>query len=180
MCTARILGFFIGNSPHDREERVSGLTNGDLLTEFDSLVTVVEAVCKKPDRASTKGNRLVDEIVSLVRKDWVEVVAEVRVGVVEFRERLGGLKFGEAVELVCCLKRLEECKERVVEVGDEGDERLWEMVREVKDRVGMEAYKEEVKVHKEVTKFRVSESDRFSGRVLSSDDRFRFPSGRLL
>jgi hypothetical protein len=188
LCSSRILGFFfLGRSLTDGEERVSGLTNGDLLKEFDSLVTLVEGICKRPNHASNEGNKnrdknknkLVDEIVNLVREDWVVIESVVIVEVSEIKERLGCLEFGEAVELVCCLKRLEECKERVVMIL-ESEQRLWELVSDVKDKVGMEVYKEKGKVQKEGRRLRFSESDRFSGRVINSRDSLWFPSGRLL
>ncbi|MED6132216.1 hypothetical protein PIB30_017069 [Stylosanthes scabra] len=192
LCSSRILGFFIGNCPKDREERVSGLMNGELLSEFESLVTVVEGVCKMPDIGGlTKGNKVVDEILRLGREDWAEVVWEVGVAVAEFKERIkGGLKFGERVELVCCLKRLEECREKVMSVVVAGkEERLWDCVAELKDETGkMYSEEEEEKrgnnklQEKEVRKIRFSESDRFSrSRILSSDDELlQFPSGRFL
>nr|ACJ85393.1 unknown [Medicago truncatula]AFK47421.1 unknown [Medicago truncatula] len=178
LCTSRILGFFfLGKSLCDGEERVSCLTNCGLLKEFDSLVTLVEGICKRPDQVNM--NKLVGEIVNLVCEDWVVIETVVIVEVNEFKERLGCLEFGEAVELICCLKRLEECKERVVMIL-ESQQGLWDSVREVKDKVGMEVYKEKGKVHKEGRKSRFSESDRFSARVISSRDSLWFPSGRLL
>ncbi|KAE9610318.1 hypothetical protein Lal_00006448 [Lupinus albus] len=183
LCTSRILGFFIGNSPRDREEGVSGLTNADLLTQFDSLVTLVEWICKRPDPSSMKGNKLVEEIVNLVHEDWIVIQTEVSIQVSEFKERLSCMKFGEAVELVCCLKRLEECKEMIMIImmlEMEQRHRLWDLVREVKEKTGTGVYKEKGKVQKEIRKERVSESHRFSSRVLISADSFHFPSGRLL
>ncbi|CAJ2677124.1 unnamed protein product [Trifolium pratense] len=192
LCTSRILGFFfLAKSLTDGEERVSGLTNGDLLKEFDSLVTLVEGICKRPNHVSNEGNKnrdknrdkdknkLVDEIVNLVSEDWVVIESVVIVEVDEFKERLGCFEFGEAVELVCCLKRLEECRERVVMIL-ESQQRLWDLVSDVKDKVGMEVYKEKGKVQKEGRKLRFSESDRFSSRVINSRDSLWFPSGRLL
>ncbi|PNX86902.1 clathrin assembly protein [Trifolium pratense] len=192
LCTSRILGFFfLAKSLIDGEERVSGLTNGDLLKEFDSLVTLVEGICKRPNHVSNEGNKnrdknrdkdknkLVDEIVNLVSEDWVVIESVVIVEVSEFKERLGCFEFGEAVELVCCLKRLEECRERVVMIL-ESQQRLWDLVSDVKDKVGMEVYKEKGKVQKEGRKLRFSESDRFSARVINSRDSLWFPSGRLL
>ncbi|TKY60239.1 putative clathrin assembly protein [Spatholobus suberectus] len=179
LCASRSLGFFLGapNAATDREDRLSGLANADLLTEFDSLVALVEGICKRPE---PNGNRLVEEIVNLARGDWGVVQIEARVRVSEFRERLGGFTFGEAVELVCCLKRLEQCEERIMGMMEGAMElRLWDLVREVKDKAGIEVYREEGKVRKETRKLRVSESDRFSTRVLNSRDFLRFPSGRL-
>lgn len=188
LCSSRILGiFFLRNSLSEGEERVSGITNGDLLKEFDSLVTVVEGICKRPDRASDSNegnknknkNKLVDEIVNLVGGDWVVIETVVIVEVREFKERLGCLEFGEAVELVCCLKRLEECRERLVMIL-ELQQGFWEMVRDLKEKVGVEVYKEKSKVQREGRRVRFSESERFSDRVVSSCDFIRFPSGRFL
>lgn len=183
LCTSRTLGFFLGTSNNVTsvsEERVSGLTNTDLLTEFDSLVTLVEGICKMPEANYGNGNMLVEEIVKLARGDWGVVQVEVRVRVSEFRERSGGLMFGEAVELVCCLKRLEQCQDRVMEIMEGARElRLWDLVREVRDKAGIEVYREEGKVRREGRKFRVSESDRFTDRVLNARDFLRFPSERF-
>ncbi|XP_058731546.1 putative clathrin assembly protein At4g40080 [Vicia villosa] len=187
LCTSRILGFFfLRNCSSDGEERVSGITNTDLLKEFDSLVTLVEGICKRPDRAFDSNenkrrntNKLVDEIVNLVGEDWVVIETMVVVEVREFKERLGCLEFGEAVELVCCLKRLEECRERVVVIL-EFKQGFWDLVRDLKEKVGVEVYKEKGKVQKEGRRLRFSESDRFSDRVVSSRDFIRFPSGRFL
>ncbi|KAL3003890.1 hypothetical protein AAZX31_08G131000 [Glycine max] len=177
LCTSRILGFFLG-TPTDREDRVSGLVNADLLTEFDSLVALVEGICKRPEPNNVYGNNgLVEEIVKLAREDWGVVEVEVRVRVSEFKERLGGFRFGEVVELVCCLKRLEQCQEMMDGARELG---LWDLVGEVKDKAGIQVYRQEGKLPKESRKLRFSESDRFSAPVLNSRDFLHFPSGRFL
>ncbi|RZC12918.1 putative clathrin assembly protein At4g40080 [Glycine soja] len=173
LCTSRILGFFLGTST-DSEDRVSGVANADLLTEFDSLVALVEGICKRPE---PNGNRLVEEIVKLAREDWGVAQVEVGVRVSEFKERLGGLKFGEAVELVCCLKRLEQCQEMM---DGARQLRFWDLVREVKDKAGIQLYREEAKFRSETLKLRLSQSDRFSSRLLNSPHFLRFPSGRFM
>lgn len=173
LCASRALGFFFLGGKSDSQDRVSGMTNAHLLTEFDSLVAVVEGICKRPEPSE---NGLVEEIVGLAREDWAVVQSEVRVRVREFKERLGGLKFGEAVELVCCLKRLEECEERITGMIMMEGQGLWELVREVKDKAGLEVYREEGKVRKQSTRFH---SDRFSAPPLTAYDFLRFPSGRL-
>ncbi|XP_027916213.1 putative clathrin assembly protein At4g40080 [Vigna unguiculata] len=180
LCASRVLGFFLGTAgdKENREDRASGLCNGDLLSEFDSLVALVEGLCKRPE---PNGNLLVEEIVKLARGDWGVVQAEVRVRLNEFKERFGGFKFGEAVELVCCLKRLEQCEEKMLDTMDEArDLKLWDMVTLVKDMAEIELYREESKLRRDTPKVRVSESDRFSGRVLSNRHLLLFPSGRLL
>ncbi|KAK7280967.1 hypothetical protein RIF29_08566 [Crotalaria pallida] len=162
----------------ETQERVSGLTNGDLLSEMDSLLELVEGIGRRPSYSSSKENKLVDEIVGLVEDDGVVALTEVYVRVNEFRERVGSLSFGEGVELVCCMKRLEDCKERMMvsmlEMAEE--QRLWDSTRELKERV----YREEGKVLKMVTRHRASESDRFAGRVQNSVVLAKFPSSRFM
>ena len=99
------------------------------------------------------------------------------VRVSEFKERLGGLKFGEAVELVCCLKRLEQCQEMM---DGARQLRFWDLVREVKDKAGIQLCREEAKLRRETLKLRLSQSDRFSSRLLNSPHFLRFPSGRFM
>ena len=186
LCASQTLGFFLGacsSSPEreTKEERISGLTNGDLLREMDSLVALIEGIGKRPNFDSMMRNKLVDEVVGLVEEDGVMAMSEIFVMVNEFKERIGCLIFGEGVELVCAMKRLEECRESVMvvvvtlEVGEA--KRLWESVRELKDEAGHVCREEE---GKRVTRYRAIESDRFAGRVLNSIDLVRFPSARFL
>ncbi|KAK7318660.1 hypothetical protein RJT34_03365 [Clitoria ternatea] len=171
LCVSRSLGLFLGSS-YDREERVSGLTNVELVGELESLVGLIEGICKRPD-GSDNGNALVEEIVRLARGDWGVVEVEVEVRMNEVRERLGCFKFGEAVELVCCLKRLEEIHEF----------RFWGLVRDLKEKLGLgfHLYKDDPKRLKDTTNLRFSESDRFSGpSLLASRDFLRFNSARFL
>ena len=79
----------------------------------------VEQVCKQPEALSShvSSNVLVDEIRGLVGRDCVSAMTEISVRVGEFGERLSCLSFGESVELVCALKRLEDCRERLLFIG---------------------------------------------------------------
>lgn len=147
---------------------------------MDSLLVLVEGIGKRPSSSLTTKNKLVDEIVGLVENDGVVGLSELYVRVNEFRERLGSLSFGEGVELVCGMKRLEVCKEKMMvgmlEVAE--GKRLWESVRELKEK---EVYREEEgKVFEMVARNRASESDRFGARVRNSADLVRFPSSRFL
>ncbi|KAI9113970.1 hypothetical protein K1719_015221 [Acacia pycnantha] len=181
LCSSRALGFFLGSKSssdaESQEERVSGLMNADLLRETDALVTLIDEIGRKPDCGSTKGNRLVEEIENLVGEDSGSIMKEVCVRLKEFRERLGCLSFGEAVELVYELKRMEESREMKTMVVEQS---FWDAVREVKEKADQEVVKEEVKAYKTVRRHRASESDRFERSVLNSADYLRFPSGRLL
>lgn len=160
--------------------------NGDLVRETESLVSLMENICRRPESLSLNGNRLVGEILGLVGQDQIAAMNEVSVRVKEFDERLSGMSFGDSVELLSALKRLEDCKERLLTVSStvKSDlvERFWGLTREMKGRVGVEKEKE-----KEGGKFgvmavrrdSVGESARFGDRVLRSYDSLRFSSGRL-
>ncbi|KAI4317309.1 hypothetical protein L6164_025188 [Bauhinia variegata] len=181
LCTSRVLGFFLGSDPssqnrerESQEERITGLLNADLLRETESLLALVEEICARPDPAHMNGNKLVEEIAKLVGEDWISITSEVSVRVSEFRERLGCLSFGEAVELMCDLKRLEECKERMMLVAQS----LWDLVSQVKEKAGKNVYREENS--RLVRRHRASESDRFASSIFNSGDLLRFPSGRLM
>ncbi|XP_004288460.1 PREDICTED: putative clathrin assembly protein At4g40080 [Fragaria vesca subsp. vesca] len=186
--TSRYLGFFLGSNSciadRDRqEERISALMNTDLVRETESLVSLMEEICRRPE--SLNGNRLVGEILGLVGQDQIATVNEVSVRVNEFGERLSCMSFGDSVELLSALKRSEDCKERLVTVSSavKSDlvERFWELMREMKGRVGNE---KEIKeggklVVMAVRRDSVGESARFGDRVLKSSDSVRFSSGRL-
>lgn len=168
-----------------REDRVSGAMNYDLLEEIEALVVLIEEIGRKPNFGFVKGeNRLVLEIENLVNEDWGVIMKDIWVRVKEFRERLGCLSFGELVELVCELKRIEDKREMImimIKIMDVG-ESFWDDVRYVKEKANEEIVKGEVKMCKNVRRHdRVSESHRFERSVvLSSTDYLRFPSGRLL
>ncbi|MED6127577.1 hypothetical protein PIB30_089346 [Stylosanthes scabra] len=178
-----------------KEERVSSLTNGDLLRELDSLVTLLEGIATKPNQNNNingdyfNKNKLVDEVVGLVEEDAVMAVSEVSVRVKEFKERMGLLSFGEGVELVCMLKRLEECRDEIVacslsvvvtEKG--GGKRFWESVRELKEVAGKNVLCTEEEGKRVGRSQRRTESERFlDGKVvlINSVDLVRFPSSRF-
>lgn len=183
LCASRVLGFFLGSSSYTaekdkEEERVSALMNADLIRETESLVSLLEQVCRQPETLHLKGNRLVEEIRDLVGEDHLSAMNEFSLRVDEFGERLSCLSFGDSVELVCALKRLEDCEERLRRWSTEKKhvaESFWVSIREIKGRVGKE--KENMLVEKKTE--RLGDSARFGDRVLRSDDSVRFSSSRL-
>lgn len=189
MYTSRVLGLFLSSTSNtvekDKhgEERISALMNQDLLKQTVSLVGLMEEICKRPDSLHVQGNSLVGEIMGFVGEDYLSAINEASIRVSEFRERLSGLSFGESVELVCALKRLENCKERLMELSTEkrtSIESFWSSVSEIKDRVGTQkVYEDEGKLSIRVRSEKMSESARFPERVLRSGDSVRFSSGRL-
>ncbi|BAT86549.1 hypothetical protein LR48_Vigan03g309300 [Vigna angularis] len=192
---SRIVGFFLGVEAEEDssqgwwtkagEERASGLSNSEVLRETEALLAVIEGIGGIPDAASMEGNKLVGEMRSLVEEDVVVALSEVLVRVNELRERFGCLSFGEVVELVYVLNRLEKCKETVEEVVvvvvvAEKQRLLWDVVREVKEKVE-KVFREEGKTMR-THRHRATKSERFEFPTLLIDsvDLVRFPSARLL
>ncbi|XP_010266629.1 PREDICTED: putative clathrin assembly protein At4g40080 [Nelumbo nucifera] len=192
--TCRILGgFFLSSSTlgvgekdvsEEEEEKVSSLLNGDLIKEIDAFVGAVEEMCKAPDPVHAQSNKLVYEVMKLIADDYQSAQKEITLRIYELRERLSSLSFGESVELVCVLRRMENCKERLslqfLNNKTTAAELLWGLIREVKDRIGT-TKDSEAGVRPETVERRlmVSESARLGERVLRSGDSVRFSSGRL-
>ncbi|KAL5982326.1 hypothetical protein ACLOJK_016397 [Asimina triloba] len=190
---SRILGYFFSAaspvSPSDHgckemaEEKVSVLSNGDLLSEFDALVGIVEEICKAPEYGYVQENRVVAEALRLVVDDNMMAQREILVRVVELRERFNCLSFGDSVELACVLKRLESCKQRLLFLSSiektMGGDALLCLVWDIKERI--EAKEENGDGRRAVRRdTKLSESARIGERVpRSSYDSVRLPSGRL-
>lgn len=185
--SSRILGFFLGSSLSKLEKEkqadgVSSMLNDDLIRDVNSLIVVMEELCRVPDGAlSIEGNKLLHELIGLVEDDYLGAVNETILRLSEFKERLSHLSFGESFELVCILRRLNECKEKllgsfiITEHSMGGT--LWGLIKELQSRVGL---KEEGKfLTKENKENRASESARFGQRVLTSSDSVKFSSSRF-
>ncbi|KAB2061560.1 hypothetical protein ERO13_A10G087400v2 [Gossypium hirsutum] len=192
LSTSRILGFFLCSTSSsvdkDREEdRVSSLINTELLKEINSLGNLIEQIAKKPDSSNSNGNVLVDAVLGLVGEDYLSSINEISIRVSEFKERLDCLGFVDSVELVCALRRLEECKERLSTLSQRKKvmiESVWGSINEVKDQIGnSKAYKEdEGRLLMMGRRNKVSESARFGERVVMkhSGNSVKFSSGRFL
>lgn len=189
--TSRIMGFFISSTSntiqkHEYEEMVSSLTNSDLLREIDALVGLLEETCKIPDLPFSGGKSLADKIIHLVGEDYVSSINELYVRFNEFKERSNNiLSFGDSIELVCALKRLESCKERLTEIchgiwKKAWIDGFWSLVREVKGMIGNleDDYGQIVGIGRREKGY---ESARFTDRlVIGYSDAVRFSSGRFL
>ncbi|KAM7276184.1 hypothetical protein ACFE04_018050 [Oxalis oulophora] len=187
LSTSRVLGFFLCSTSSTLEkdqdqEKVSTYTNLDLLGEFDSLITFLEVTCRRPD---LNGNNIVEEIIGLVNEDYLSAINDVSTRVDEFNQRLSCLTFGDSVELACCLKRLKECKEKLLDLCNNNKkdviETLWACVDQLKDKV-------EIQSPMPINgKFlltmggggRSSESDRFGNRVFIRGNAINFSSARF-
>lgn len=165
----------------NKEHRISSFLNADLIKELDSLIVLIEEICKAPNNLAADGDRLVMEIMGLLLSDYLSSVNEIQLRLGEFNERVSSLSFGDSVELVCGLKRLQDCRERLSAlyvVSKPSIEMMWGSVQELKDRIGM-LNREGGRFLTWGTRGNVSESARFDHRVLLRDDSVHFQSGRL-
>ncbi|CAN8328499.1 unnamed protein product [Cochlearia groenlandica] len=191
LSTSRIMGFFISSTSStihkdEYEEMVSSLTNTDLLREIDALVGLLEEACKIPDLPFGGGKSLADKIINLVGEDYVSSINELYTRFNEFKERSNTLSFGDSIELVCALKRLESCKERLSEIlhGKTWKrawiDGFWVLVCEVKGIIGNleESYGQ---IEKSIGRREKGYgSARFSDRlIIGYGDAVRFTSGRF-
>lgn len=185
LVASRVLGFFLGAEKlggDSGEERISAISNAELIREMESLVGLLEQICKQPEILVASGNKLVHEIVGLVGDDSLSAINEISVRVTEFGERLSCLSFVDSVELACALKRAEDCKERLQLLyfaKKDMNEGFWSVVGEIKERVWMETEAKEGKLVVNIRTDKGTESARFGERVVRPGDSVRFGSGRL-
>ncbi|KAG6399773.1 hypothetical protein SASPL_141258 [Salvia splendens] len=184
LSTSRILGYFLSSSIRfNQENRISSLLNLDLIKEIDSLSLLIEEISRSPDNFTEEGGGvIVKEITALFLDDYISSVNELLLRLTELGERVGTLSFGDSVEVVCGLKRLQNCRERLSDlysVEKPSIEMMWGLVQELKDRIEM--------VNNEGGKFLTwrtresgTESARFEQRVLIGFDSMKkFKSGRF-
>ncbi|XP_027078183.1 putative clathrin assembly protein At4g40080 [Coffea eugenioides] len=185
LSTSRVLGYFLGSTScsmerDKQEERISSFLSQDLVRDIDSLVGMIEEICKGPDPSFVEGNKLLYEVINLLSNDYLSAVNEILSRLSEFNLRLSGLSFAESVELVCALKRLEDCKEKLsllFPVKKPSTENLWVLVSELREKTDkLKVYKEEKKLLTWGKCDKGSESARF---VMKRDDSVQFSSGRL-
>ncbi|KAJ4714513.1 putative ENTH/ANTH/VHS superfamily protein [Melia azedarach] len=188
LSTSRVLGFFLCSTSSSvekdkEEEKVAALMNGDLLREIDSLVGLLEEMCKRPDHLHVLGNTLVDDVMGLVGEDYLSAVNELSIRIKEFRERLSCMSLSDSVMLVCAFKRLENGKEKLSALSSRKRvliETFWGLIGDLKDKVGKEKmYREEEMIVSIRRRERKSESARFEDRVTRYGDSVRFSSARF-
>ncbi|XP_057783847.1 putative clathrin assembly protein At4g40080 [Salvia miltiorrhiza] len=184
LSTSRVLGYFLCSSSSFKENqqgRISSFLNLDLIKELDSLIVLIEEICRAPDNLAAEGGEIVKEITSLFINDYLSSVNELLLRLTELSERLDSLSFGDSVELACALKRLQECRERLsvlYAVNKPSIEMMWGLVQELKDRIGM-LNREGGKLLTWRTRETGSESARFEHRVFKGTDSLNFQSGRF-
>ncbi|KAK4760899.1 hypothetical protein SAY87_005792 [Trapa incisa] len=184
LSASRILGFFIGSSSNalekeKAEEAISSLLNSDLIRQMDSLVRLIEDTSRMPESAQLDSAELLCRVKFLAAEDHVSIMNEVAVRGHELMERIRILTFGESVELVCIMRRLESCEETLAAIFDRKVpiESCWVLMREVKCKLGKV---EEKTAKAERWVVRGSVSARYGGRPgMSSSETVRLSSGRI-
>jgi len=84
------------------------------MRELNSLVGMVEQICRAPDSLHYQRISMVYEVMKLAGEDYRITLREIVNRVTEFREKLIEELSSETVEeLLNDLKRLEDCKEKV-------------------------------------------------------------------
>ncbi|KAM1074047.1 hypothetical protein FF1_019093 [Malus domestica] len=187
LLTSRLLGFFLGSNSctvdkEKEEDRVSALMNAELVRETESLVSLMEEICRRPVSLDLDGNRLMMEILGLVGEDQICAMNETIVRVNEFDERLSCLSLCDSVELLSALKRSEECEGRLLAVPNVKSDLVngfWRLIKETVVKAA-KVKEEEGNGKLVVAKRRhsLSESARFGDRDIRPSDSVRFPSGR--
>lgn len=187
LSTSRILGFSLCSSSNslekeNQEEKISSILNQDLIRDIDSLIGLLEEICKIPDPRFVEGNKLLNEVIGLLSKDYLSVVNEILPRLGEVTQRLGCLSFSDSVELTCGLKRLEDCQEKLsvlFTVNKPSMKDLWSLIIELREKLAKLKDEEERKLLMWKKSGKVSESARFDGRVLRSNDSVLFSSRRF-
>ncbi|XP_047149903.1 putative clathrin assembly protein At4g40080 [Vigna umbellata] len=134
LTVSRVLGYYLINKGVERE--FSGVSSVELLCEIRGLVDFVEQVSHAPESLHLQRIDLVYGVVRLVCDDYGRVQREISQRVEESERRVGDLGVNELRELVRCLKRLEECKERLVVlfVNRKKNDSFWDLIGRVKNK----------------------------------------------
>ncbi|KAL6575923.1 hypothetical protein OROHE_000394 [Orobanche hederae] len=146
LSTSRVLGYSVcsscGAAKETQDHRISSFSNIGVIRDVDSLVILIEEICKAPDyNVVEEGEMLVKEIMGLLLPhDYIALINEILLRLSELNKRLSCLNFNDSVELVCALKRLQDCRERLsvlFAVNKASIEIMWCLVEDLKMKVGM-------------------------------------------
>lgn len=111
-------------------ENLTGLLSSDLIKEIKALVDIVEEICRAPDGLITQQNNLVHEAMKLISEDYRSTQQKIYSRFTELDGQVDRLNSGELDELIMCLRKLEESKERLVVlfVNRKRNDAFWELV----------------------------------------------------
>lgn len=120
----------------------SKLRRHDAVKEMEALVCMVEDICRAPESLRWRKNDVVHEVMVLVSEDYRSAQFQIMLRLSDLRERVGKLSYVELTELQSFTKRLEACKQRMIELFiRRRNDAFWEMVRRTKAEI--ETVKEE-------------------------------------
>lgn len=140
LMTSRVLGSSVSSSANSSIknikdfENLSGLLSSDLVKECTALVDIVDEICRIPDGSITQQNNLVYEAMKLISEDYRSTQQKMYSRLTELDDRVDGLNPGELDELINCLGKVEECKERLVVlfVNRKRHDAFWELISQTK------------------------------------------------
>ncbi|XP_059630282.1 putative clathrin assembly protein At4g40080 [Cornus florida] len=170
LMTSRVLGSYFCCSSvktdrlKDSHDVISSM-DSHLLKEMDALVGMVEEICRAPESLHYQRNDLVYEVLRLVVEDYGSTQYQILIRLTEFGDRVSGLSSGELAELGLCLKRLEECRERLVElfVNRKRNDAFWDLIDHTKIKIAK--VKEAREREMILVKFRRREGETESTRI---------------
>ncbi|KAK6940209.1 AP180 N-terminal homology (ANTH) domain [Dillenia turbinata] len=119
------------------DEKISGLTNSELLREIDGLTIVIEEICKAPESTHMQVMTLVHEVMRLVGENYMLVHDKAFVRLDEMEDRMDMLSYDESIELLSCLRRLLGCRQRLLDlfVNKKKKDPLWDMIEGMTERI---------------------------------------------
>ncbi|WOH02700.1 hypothetical protein DCAR_0522089 [Daucus carota subsp. sativus] len=172
LMTSRVLGSYLSSSSSSFTnssnnnvkdfENLTGLLSSDLIKEIKALVDIIEEICRAPNDSSTQQNNLVYEAMKLVSEDYRSTQQKIYSRLTELEDRVKGLNSGELDELINCLKKVEESKERLVDlfVNRKRNDAFWELISQT--RINFLRVKKERE-----SVLAISESTRLDERVVA-------------
>ncbi|KAI5654917.1 hypothetical protein M9H77_32104 [Catharanthus roseus] len=135
LVTSRILGFSFYLISSSNSNPIPS-TEFDLLRELDSLVSLVEEICKAPQSLNYQKMDLVHEIMLLVSEDYrfAQLQIKMRLEGLEDSDTIDRLSRDESTELISCLKRLEDCWPKLIEMfaNRKRNDAFWELTSQMK------------------------------------------------
>lgn len=135
LIVSRVLGYYLSNSSNlDNNNKVLALLTSELLGEVEALVDYVKCTREAPDSVQNITNSLVYEVLELAGKDYRLVQRELLFRVKELGDRMEGLSSGELTRFLEGLKKLDDCKERLLSLflKKRRDDEFWDTISQVK------------------------------------------------
>lgn len=161
-------GLFLGHlsrlTGQNGEALGQRISTTSLLNEMGLLVGTVEQICESPESLHCQRINLVYEIMKLVGEDYRMTMREILVRIAELGKRIDDLRDEELNDFWVGLKKLEECKEKVVlmflnkKMNDGG----WDLIAQMrKDVEGVKQRRERLRL----VEFQGSGSTRLDGEI---------------